>query len=364
MQDTEKEMEISELARLLLEDPRTVRDWTPTPEEFKAVLQHCLAEVDSNPEQGEALAQAILRPAPDRCLTTQAWGLVAQGQRAQGKAPRALVTIHQVHQVLGDLCTKCDADLDRREAYILRDLRLFSRALSVANDAIAKYRGLEGPGHDLHGNGLASTYVARATIYDESGHPEKAVEDASRALSLICPKTSPKLYRVAIFNLATYLYETGERSDLELADEYVSKARKLFKGVQKPSQERAKLGWLTCMIRYRLGKTRPARLLKILRRCQRDFITVNMPQETLAVAADSARIAYPNLAEMRDAIIGLQEDLNSFRMNIPKELRPTAARFKGIVTSQTWIPQDDLQTIIKDLRNACGPKMLPCLVTW
>lgn len=342
-----------------------------SPELLEALLRLCADRVESgSPSRGLALCRATVPLAPllgNRCQVVQAYGIMSDGERSLGFLPKAHQTVRFASSIADD-CMSCSSALHWREGLILRDECRFDYAISKFDAALdLQYRATID--HDLHGNSIAKILLGRGSTYYEAGLKDpmnrfslisSAVGDISRALSLILPAKSNKLYRGAILNLSCALSATGRRSDLLMADRYVRDARQLFKGVQTCSQERTKLEWLTAMIRYELRSMKLHRVCECLTRAQEDFISMGMRLEAVAIAADLARLAFPDQNRIRDYIGTMESKIFHISLELRQRLRTVIAATK----LKDWDAPKALRTAIVELREACGPKMLACLISW
>lgn len=362
---------MDDLIRQLAEKPETVCLWPEVrnPRFHNHYLQHCRRVIDSNPVEGQVVARLAIRIAPGVCDAVQAWGVYAAALRVQGKLGAAEAALRQALFIAGG-CSACLADLDRREAYIKRDLKLYPTALGLANSSIERYRLLPGQAtHDLDGNGLASAFLCRGQIHWEAGGADSsnrlslfslAAADFGKVVSMVSREDSPMLFGKAIFNLAAALFSTGREKDLHLANEHLRIARRHFKGVRKGSPERAKLDWLTAMLRYELRSMKLHRVCECLKRAQQDFIDSGMPQEAVAVTADLARLSFPDQNKIRAYILNIEDGVSRISSELRQRLRDVVAA----TYIENWNAPKVLRASIEALREACGPKVLACLVSW
>jgi hypothetical protein len=185
------------------------------------------------------------------------------------------------------------------------------------------------------------------------------------------PAVSPRLYRLVLANLALCLFLTGKRSDLVLAETYICKARQLFKGVSRRSQERAKLDWITAMIRHRLNQGRPCRRRQMIRRAIDTFLELDMELEAVAAVSDLACMVW-HCDEYRECI---REVLSALRGRLRNEaLAPAVAEalreLGPPIEAAGFDAHLNLRAAIEKLRTACseadetGTRVLACLLTW
>lgn len=353
------------VGRTLLEDPGK-----EDPELLEDLLRLCADRVESNPTKGLALCRATVQLAPllgHGCQVVQAYGIMSDAERSLG-------FLREAHQSIGyafsitDGCIACFSTLHRKKALVRRDERNFGEAISEFNTALG-FQAQASIDHDLHGHGVAKILLGRGSTFYEAGLADpvnrtlllsSAVADISRSLSLISPTESSKLYRIGVFNLAWALSASGRKDDLVLADRNVREARRLFKGVQARSAERAKLDWLTAMVRYELRSMKLYRVCEYLKRAQQDFIELGMPQEAVAVTADLARLSFPDQNQIREYISNMEDRLS----HISSELRQRLREVVAATFIEDWNAPMVLRASIEALREACGPKVLACLVSW
>lgn len=337
-------------------------------------LRHCANRITSSPGEGRDLVLLALRViAPqinvDTCTTVQIWSLFSAADRFMGRLDKADAILDLAFD-LADECLNCQAHLLRKRALVRVDQKRYDEAIAAAGSSIEIYRNIETDDvHEILGDGHARAFLWRGNAYyeaSESGYGDEehliscSATDYGRALALLSPQRSPKLYGVAIFNLGAALAATGKKEDLLTADQHVRKTRGLFRGIEKISQERAKLDWLTAMIRHELRTMRPARVRFYLSRSLNAFVVLGMPQETVAVAADLARIAFPDQNRIRTIVGELEDRL----CRISDDLRQKIQDVQAATRLEGWDAAETVKAAIEALREACGPKTLPCLIAW
>lgn len=187
-----------------------------------------------------------------------------------------------------------------------------------------------------------------------------AAADIGKVVSMVSRKDSPILLGKAIFNLAAALFSTARREDLRLANAHLSDARRQFKGVREGSPERAKLDWLTAMIRYELGSIKAHRVWEYLSRAREDFLKADMPNEAVAVTSDLARISFPNRDKIRDLMSSIESRISRTSLGFQQKIRDVIAA----ANIKDWDAPKVLRSTIVELRDVCGPKVLPCLISW
>lgn len=355
----------------VVEDPDSASRWPEvrTPEFQRAFALYCLRVIESSPVEAQEIARTAIRIAPSPCEAVRGWGLFAASFRVLGRLDAARAAIDHGFLLAGN-CPACLADLDRRSAYIKRDLKLFPDAFEHATSAIHRYRQMLGQtDHDLHGAGLAKAYLCRGQISYEAGLAglsnstslfSAAVADISNSLSMISRTASNQLYGKVVANLAWALSATGKREDLLLANEHVKDARQQFKGVRKGSPERARLDWLTAMIRHELGKMKLHRVLYYLNRAQQDFLEKSLVQEAVAVTSDIARLAFPDQNEIRRLFTEVEQRAATMSPELRERLRMVIEATK----IRHWNGAELVRAAIEALRKSCGPKTIPCLMAW
>jgi tetratricopeptide (TPR) repeat protein len=356
----------------LLNDPELVRTctWFSDSGIWDKFLNKCLEIISTGSEAGKRHAKTVVQHAPKRCQRVQGWGLLAQIHRTLGDLDKAEAAIEQAF-FIAEGCSECPPDLHRRRAYIKRNRHDWAGALADADTAIDQYRELGHAGHDLRGNGLASSLNVRGLIRFYKGDPATAAADLREALVILHPAVSPTLYRIVLTNLALFLSATGSREDLLLADQHIRKARRLFKGVSLRSQERAKLDWITAMIRHQLEYRDASRLRDMMQDALDTFLDLGMQLEAIAVASDMARMIWHH-GDSRPKTQAIVENLlGRLRLaDLAPEVAGALRKLEEELDAMGWDGHQDVRAAIEALREACGAadnkgdRVLTCLVTW
>ena len=368
--------EIDPLVLRFLKNPeREIEESYAQSEDFLlSFLEFCTIRVSTAPKDGRRLvllAQRVIIPRIQHhpCITVQVWALLAAAARYLGRLDEA-DTLFQLALDLADDCAKCQAHLLRKRSLVRADQRRFEDGIGDASSSIEIYRSVEYDRiHDTFGSGLARAHLWRGHVYfnasaynidNKSTLLSSAIDDVGQALALLAPLEDPALYGLAIFNLGSYLSATGKLENLLLADRHIRTARGRFKGIERISQQRASLDWLTPMVRYKLRKMRRARVKYYLRRSLDAFVVLGMPKETVAVAADLARITFPDQNRIRTILEGLEGRL----CRLSDDLRQRIQDVQAATTLKGWDAAETVKAAIEALREACGPKTLPCLIAW
>ena len=376
-------MNVDERVRQLAKDPALalMAPWAKHADVVEAFFSHCQIVADSNPKEGLPLAKTALRIATDACRQAQALAIRAQCERVMGQHAEA-----QAHLALafdtGELCAACPPDLYRRRACAWAAVHEHGRAVEDASEAIRRYEKLGHAGHDLHGNGLATSYFVRGAVLFHSGSYREASNDMGQALALIDGVVSPRLLVPALQNYAACLRKLGAPEDLLRAEKYIRQARRHFRGSTKPSQHRAKLAWTAAMIREEIRKlrprppnvriVRPARIRQLLERARRDLVELGYQDDAAAITADLARIAFPDVDRIPAIIAALDTDLERHGRKLPKKIGAKLERLRrAVATGGLWDGDSDdvaaafkeTRKAIKALRGACGDT-IACLISW
>lgn len=184
------------------------------------------------------------------CQTVQVLGLKARRLTLVSDLVGAREAMSRARSEAGD-CRACDLDILRREALLLLHLGEKDEAFRKSQGAMDGYEAFAAPGHDLNGNGWASSLIARAQIRFELGDKAGSAADFGTALSHF-PRAS-KVWRVTHQNFATTLALMGPVAQRQISNDLVSLRLSMRKGV---SVERAAFLWLDGQLFLAIGERR------------------------------------------------------------------------------------------------------------
>lgn len=260
------------------------------PAAFQAALLDAKDRTTSRPgttgrllEELEARARRL-----GACQTVQVLGLDARRRTLVGDLLGAREALAQARNEMSD-CRACDLDTMRREALLLLYLGKEEEALRLSQRAMDGYEAFGSPGHDLNGNGWASSLIVRAEIRCELEDYAGSAADCATALKHF-PRAS-KVWQVTHQNMAATLALTGPAGRRDVSAELVSLRLTMRKGV---SVERAAFLWLDGQLVVAIGDRR-YRGLERLQTSLRLYghPRIATPRSWLGVASDYARALFP-----------------------------------------------------------------------
>jgi hypothetical protein len=292
-----------------------------------------------------------------RCQVVQVLGLSARRLTLIGDLAAARETLGRARAEAGD-CQACILDTLRREALLLLHLGDKAGALTKSQGAMDGYEALGGPGHDLNGDGWASSLIARAQIRFELGDRAGAAADFAIALEHF-PRPS-KIWRVTHQNLSHTLTLSGPVERSLASKDLVSLRLRMRKGV---TVERAGFLWMDGQLVISIGERRYLgmdRLIASLRLYRHPKIAT--PGPWLGVASDYSRALYPQREKIARF---LEREVTPYSDRLIKsdvhreQLRKLYALCEARrSTPATW---PALRRVIESLRAAAGDAM-PCLL--
>lgn len=320
-------------------------------------LHRIEAEVLDKPEQGLRRVRSYLSSELflSPCERAQAWGIASLALRMLGDISGAESALEEASEIAGD-CDLAALDNHRRTVLVRFAAHRIDEAYSHADSAVAGYRALGGPGHDLWGEGLARSLRIRGHLRYHCGAYHRALPDLGEALS-ITPPTS-ELFLDATFDLSATLAQVGEEEQ-RCAYDYVTSARQSFRRRPK-SPQRARLDWLEGSLRWRLREDRE-RGKWLLKRAQKDFIGFSMPYEVSGVTADLLRTLFPHRNNLRVFLAEWRPRLCGF---LPRELWTPFLAVTTAVETSHWAGESLVDRAIASFREAASLKagIPPCLI--
>lgn len=326
-------------------------------EHVRAELYDAMEVTGSDPEAGLELGRKLTSSLVAPCELAQAWGIQAQAHRMLGQYTAAEKCLEEAGEVAGG-CELAMADLLRRRGLVRYFGGRRREGLADADEAVALYRRLGSPGHDLDGEGLAKSLMARGKVRWHEGDFRGAIVDFGEAVSLIPPRKVVFVYAVA--NLAVALKDGGPEERL-MAMDLLAPARHAFRVFPNGSLQRSKLDWVEGMLRWDLRRGKRAYARKLLLRAREYFIDKKMPFETAAVTADLFRMAFPD----RSRLLELSEEWRpAFRRLVrAPDLRRAFGEVDRAAQAYGWDAERRLDRVISELRAACeAPGVIPCLL--
>lgn len=344
------------------------------------LLFYCMKWVDRDPRSGRGAARKahdfFFRFAQDpkrvpgrrvlaRCQRHQALCIMAAADRAVGKARKAE---YQLRRLLAEVaCPACRADFHRRLAIVLRYRMRFPEALVEMATAMATYRRLGHPGHDLHQNGYAACLYGRASIHYYRGDEASGLRDGAMAFRLIDPEVSPGLHRATLSVVAASLLKIVRRSAgmgikcpadlLSVLDGQLAVALQGF----KPTVEWGKLTWLRGIIAALRGDLPVAE--DLLFQCQGVLVEKSEPLAVAVVTSDLVTVCCLG-ARLERAETGLLRLSYSQRGRcwyrwLPREFRD---QLPGAVETACEGDPAGMAGVAKRLRDSVAVTEMPDLI--
>lgn len=144
--------------------------------------------------------------------------------------------------------TLVSAELDALEGMLRKDQRRFdeARELLTRSSLLFQMR------HET--TEAARTFLRLATLFNEEGSPEEALEVIDSAIGLLDPETEPTLYLLARFKLAYSLYADGRHRE---AQDHLDSDTHRYEACDDP-QIRLHRRWLAAKIASELGEEEKA----------------------------------------------------------------------------------------------------------
>lgn len=341
------------------------------------LLRHIMMLTNANPAEGLELTAPVVqlfetqteRGSPQkrvaaRCNLVQAMGIAAAAYRAMGKLGKASRILDRAWELAGD-CEECEADLERRDSYLLCSKGRFDEALDSANSALGKYKKLGGPGHDLAGDGVADTLIARGVVSYYSGNVHKSLEDIRLVLDLVPkPGSPPDLYGVALYLLAAYLQGVGGRQKLQEAKEAIRRGLHSLESMgYDQSIFTAKSHWVYGMLEAELGNREYAEFHFMS--AHDELMSLHLAQEVSVLATDRARFGLPDPRKVQAAVVATME----WSEDHGKRVIPAWFSRRSVVVLRTLFQtaqqkSADFEAAIATARSALdGDRILPCLLS-
>ena len=332
---------------------------TEDPDSFQAELLNVADVTTSRPATtGQWIEELALRARRlGECQVVQVLGLSARRLTLIGDLTAAREALGQARAEAGD-CQSCILDTLRREALLLLHLGDKAGALTKSQGAMDGYEALGGPGHDLNGDGWASSLIVRAQVRFDLDDKAGSAADLATALERF-PRPS-KVWEVTHQNLASTLALSGPVERSLASKDFVSLRLRMRKGV---TVERAGFLWMDGQLVISIGERRYLgmdRLIASLRLYRHPKIAT--PGPWLGVASDYCRTLYPRreeIARFLDREVTPYSD-RLIKSEVHREqLRKLYALCEARrSTPATW---PALRRVIESLRTAAGDAM-PCLL--
>jgi len=337
-------------------------------EAFWADLREADSIVYSNPADGEAFL-ADLRERMWRfgsCERVQVLGIDAARCRALGKHADAETLLDQARE-LAVTCRlqhedakPCLLDVDRRHSILLTTQGRHEDALAEAQSTLDGYRKLGGPGHDLHGQGMAKALFARAFVRFHMGAAAGASADFAECLAMVPPDVDD-LHESIRHNLAWSLFRTDAAGKKE-ADKLLSKVRRSFS--HRPmSVPRAHFDWLDSMLTWEVRRRNRHRARNKLHETQEAFFSpLRTPDQFVAATSDLLLVYFPDRDEMRKVLEKAKRMGKGF-ITDPEQWR-RLCELEKLVDAGIWTPHDDLESAVRGLRESVSgvPGIIPSLI--
>jgi tetratricopeptide (TPR) repeat protein len=169
-----------------------------------------------------------------------------------------------------------EAEILGMKGSLRRDQRRFPDALKLMARAFDLYR----EHGDTHG--IATGYLKRAKVLEESGDPQAAVSLLHQAVAGIDSEAEPQLHLYARHNLAACLGLVGRYGE---AEDLLLELHAAFQEGAKPL-DLVRLRWTEAKIAFGLGRTAEAET--VLREVQTEFLGKGMGFDTALVSLDLA----------------------------------------------------------------------------
>lgn len=292
------------------------------------------------------------------CQTVQVLGLNARRLTLVDDLVGARVALEQAVAESGS-CRACELNTLRREALLLMHLEDHEGALRMSQRAMDGYDALGGPGHDLDGDGWASSLIVRADARFHLGDKAGSAADFATALGRF-PRSS-KTWRVTHQNFASTLALTGPAGQRQVSRSLTSLRLSMRRGV---TVERASFLWLDGQIVVVVGDDRRSRRDRGLDRLRTSLRlyghpTIATPGPWLGVGSDYTRVLFP--------------DRKAIEKFLEKEMVPHADRLIKADIHREQLDElcalasnyrsraSRLRRAIETLREAGGAAM-PCLL--
>ena len=211
-------------------------------------------------------------------LKARAWAHVGNARRIQSDLRGAEQAFHRAWECYekgsGDLFEK--AILLDLQGSLRRAQRRFDEALTGLRKAVSLFLDMG----ERHRAGRS--LLNMATVYQNSGRPERGLPLLREALELIDPQQEPRLLLVARHNLIDCLTGLGYYIEAQRADREARPLYERFPDVRMQNRRK----WLKGRIAYGLGQAGQAESL--FAAAQEGFLAEGIPYETALVALDLA----------------------------------------------------------------------------
>lgn len=304
------------------------------------------------------------------CFLVQAHGIAAQRDRMRGNLKGAKAHLATA-RVLAAVCPdgSCHAEVFRREANLLRAMRLYRDALRQADSAVRAYEALGHSGHNLDGAGLESSMYIRAKIIYFLGRYQDSVKEFEACLEGLDPDRHEVLYCCATHGLSVALAECGPETQ-KRAEGYLNKLRKsrFMKQRFQRSAQLAYIKWLEGTLKFKLHTIQPCRARELVQTALGIFLARGMPDEARATVCDLALMARPRWDANPERIL-VEELLAKYEpallaLRVGEAAEEAIARLKTACGVWGWDAHQVLDSAIRALREAgAASRVLPCLLT-
>lgn len=279
----------------------------------RELLAHVYHELDNDPvpagdlidlatAQFELIRRSARSPAAVQkasCNLRLAKAFYAARERVLDQPAIALNTIRAVDP---GACLACQAELARREALILRDLKQFPLALARLFSSSHAYKTMGHSGHDVLKNGLGTCAIAECLIHYYNGSPAVAVVVADRALERFVSPSEITLHRGLRFNKVLAL--------LDLPGQAHPNTRALANGILAECGEKSSIPRLrSAFLAGRAAELEgdfPAAAAHFLDAYE-DAQALKLPAGIGALLADIARVEPPDPGSLRERIRRLRD---------------------------------------------------------
>lgn len=256
------------------------------------LLKHSLEAALADPVQAVSFAELAVRVAellPGEAydphwvsdLRAKCWAYLGNGRRVLGEHRSADEAFRRAEVYLAQSMTgnpRVRAEVADFKASLRRDQRRFREALDLLDEAVAGFQELG----DAHRVGRSS--INKATVLEEQGELDRAIELLHEAGRLLDPAREPRLLLCARYNLLGILTTAGRYAE---AEELVPDVRRLAEAHQNPL-DLVRLSWVEGRIAFGLG--RPGAAEASFREVQREFFERGMGYDAALVSLDLAML--------------------------------------------------------------------------
>ncbi len=266
-----------------------------TREDFQAwglcslLLRRSFEAVFENPERATDLAELAVRvthflgdvydPNWVLDLRARAYAYLANAQRVLGELRSAEAAFRNAERCLSQSTSgnsSIAAELLDLKSSLRRAQRRLGESLTLADQALQLYR------ENDESRGIGKMLLQKVKVLRELGDLEQAIELLQRGGSEIDPRTEPRLYAYARFNLLTCLTLAERHSEAEVL---LPEVRARFQEVAQPL-DLVRLRWAEAILAAGLGRHDDAEAA--YREVQREFLDRRMGYDAALVSLDLA----------------------------------------------------------------------------